>query len=168
METRAADLFERYHVPAYRYFLRATGSPDIAQDLVQELFLKVLHKLKALKPGREGGWVFRVAHNLVLDYGRTHPATRLVALSDAEEPSVGPMQLLAFGLSEALNLLPKEERELFLLREVAGLSYAELAAICDTKVETVRSRLYQARGHLKTLLGPRLSADENKRRNGDG
>ena len=167
MQTRATELFERYHVLAYRYFLRATSSHDVAQDLTQELFLRVLRNIDTCRPERQGGWVFRIARNLAVDYRRTHPP-RHVPLADARRLSTQATQLLAFGLSEALGLLPEPEREVFLLRELAGLSYGELAAVCDTKIETVRARLYQARCRLRSTLGARLAVDENKRRNEDG
>jgi RNA polymerase sigma-70 factor (ECF subfamily) len=168
METTATDLFERYHVTAYRYFRRATGSHDIAQDLTQELFLRVVRHLKSYKAGRgEAGWIFRIARNLLVDHRRKHPPLH-VALADAHGLGTQPTQVLAFGLSEALELLSESDREVFLLREVAGLSYAELAHACDTTVENVRSRVCRARCRLRGLLGARLAADENKRRNQDG
>ena len=167
METTATDLFERYHVPAYRYFLRATGSQDVAQDLTQELFLRVLRGLKTYKPEREGGWLFRIARNLVLDY-RRRQLPRHVGLADARRLGTEATQLFAFGLSEALSLLSESDRDLFLLREVTGLNYAELAGVCDTTPENVRSRVCRARCRLKELLSARLSVDENKRRNEDG
>jgi RNA polymerase sigma-70 factor (ECF subfamily) len=167
METTATDLFERYHVTAYRHFRRATGSHDLAQDLTQELFLRVLRHLKTYKAGCEAGWIFRIARNLLVDHRRKHPPPH-VALADAHGLGTQPTQVLAFGLSEALELLSESDREVFLLREVAGLSYAELAQACDTTVENVRSRVCRARCRLRGLLGARLAADDNKRRNQDG
>lgn len=167
MQTTATEVFERYHLTVFRYFLRATGSRDAAQDLTQDLFLKVVRGLQVHKGEAEPGWVFRIARNLVVDYRRTHHV-RHVSLTDVRAPVVNPNQFVAFGLSEALGLLSGAERDAFLLREIAGLGYADIAAICDTKTETVRSRLYQARCRLRSLLGARLSFEENKRRNQDG
>ncbi len=167
MQTTATDLFERYHVAVYRYFRRATGSHDLAQDLTQELFLHVVRSLGNYRPEKEAGWVFRIARNLMVDYHRTHPS-RTVALSDADPVRVDPTQLVAFGVWEALALLPPQEREAFLLREVGGLSYAEVAVVCETKTETIRARLYQARCRLKALLGSRAAADDKRRRTQDG
>ena len=164
----ATELFERYHVIAFRYFLRATGSHDAADDLTQDLFLRVVRNLGACPPGRELGWVFRIARNLMIDDRRTHMVRQHVPLADARGLGVNATQLVAFGVSEALTFLAAGERDAFLLREMVGLSYAEIAATCDTKPETVRSRLYQARCRLKSLLGARLSTDRNKQRNQDG
>lgn len=167
MQMTATDLFEQYHLAAFRYFLRATGSRDVAQDLTQDLFLKVVRNLRSQNRDPGPAWIFHIARNLLLDYRRTH-RTLLVPLSDAITSTVHPTQLVAFSLSEALGLLSDGERDAFLLREVAGLSYAEVAAMCEIQTETVRSRLYEARRRLKALLTGRLAADEHKRRNQDG
>ncbi len=167
MRRTPLDLFEHYHVKAYRYFLRTTGAHDVAQDLTQELFLRVVRHVRSCLPGHEAAWMFRVARNLVVDYVREHPE-RHVALDDAAPLATGPTQLVAFGLAEALSLLGESDREVFLLREVGGLSYQELADACDSTPDNVRSRVCRARCRLKGLLSRRLSAEENKRRNGDG
>jgi RNA polymerase sigma-70 factor (ECF subfamily) len=167
MQNTGTELFEQYHLAAFRYFLRATGSRDVAQDLTQDLFLKVVRNLRSQKREPEPAWIFHIARNLLFDYRRTH-RTVLVPLSDARSSTVHPAQLVAFSVSEALALVSEGERDAFLLREVVGLSYAEIAEVCEIKTEAVRSRLYEARRRLKALLGARLSADENKRRNHDG
>ena len=167
MRKAASDLFERYHVKAYRYFLRTVGSHDVAEDLTQELFLRVVRHVRSCSPGREVAWMFRIARNLVVDYRREHPE-RPVPFVEAFGGRTEATQLVAFGLSEALSLLADSDREVFLLREVTGLDYEELAEACDTNPQAVRLRVSRARGRLKALLSRRLSADENKRRNHDG
>ena len=166
MPRTATDLFDRYHVQVYRYFLRLTGSADVAQDLTQELFLRVLRHLGSCPAGFETGWIFRIARNLLLDHRRRQQPDRLVALADVRMAGTEATQLLAFGLAEALDLLSEGDRELFLLRELAGLSYAELGRMRNAQPDTIRSRVCRARCRLKELLSPRLSA-ENRRRNQD-
>jgi RNA polymerase sigma-70 factor (ECF subfamily) len=167
MQTPPSELFERHHVKVYRFFLKMTGSRDVAQDLTQELFLRVVRYVNRCTPGRELPWMFQIGRNLVIDYRSEH-ADRPASLSDTHPAQTEPTQLVAFGLSEALGLLSEADREVFLLREVAGLSYPELAAACETTQDNVRSRVCRARCRLKVLLGGRLSADENKRRKHDG
>ena len=164
MGTTATDLFERYHVSVFRYFQRATGSRDLAEDLTQELFVRVVRGLGTYRPVFETGWLFRIARNLLLDYQRDNPVEH-VPLAAAGVLSERATQVVAFGLSEALALLSQGERDAFVLKELAGLSYAEIAAACDTNVETVRERLRNGRARLRKLHGPRMAADENKRRN---
>jgi RNA polymerase sigma-70 factor (ECF subfamily) len=64
---------------------------------------------------------------------------------------------VAFGLQEAVSRLPEAEREVFLLRELAGLTYREIALVCETTEDGVWARLYRARNRLRGLLSGRLS-----------
>ncbi len=167
MPKTATDLFDRYHVRAYRYFLRLTGSPDVAQDLTQDVFLRVLRHLGSCPPGFEAGWVFRIARSVLIDHRRKQQPDHQVPLADVRPQAKEATQLLAFGLAEALDLLSEGDRELFLLRELTGLSYEELGRLRNAPADTIRSRVCRARCRLKALLSPRLSADENRRRNHD-
>jgi RNA polymerase sigma-70 factor (ECF subfamily) len=163
MTTTAGELFERHHVGLYRYFLRMTGSRDVAEDLTQELFLRVVRHVRNCTPGREVQWMFQIARNLVVDYRRER-SNRPVALSETPRTGTEARQLVAFGLAEAVGMLSDSDREVFLLREVNGLSYPELAAACETTPENVRSRVCRARLRLRELLNRRLSSDAARRR----
>jgi RNA polymerase sigma-70 factor (ECF subfamily) len=164
METSATDLFERYSGKAYRYFLRVTGRPDLAEDLVQELFLRAVKHLGAGRTEGDTKWLFGIARNLVVDHWRKSvpPHVPLATARDLHTPAT---QVVAFGVWEALGLLSPQDRDLVLLREVTGLSYTDLAEVCETTVENVRSRMSRARGRLRALLGRRLSARNGLRRN---
>ena len=161
MESTASDLFERHHVAIFRFFRRFTGDPDLAEDLTQEVFVRVVRGLAQYRPrGRETGWLFQIAKNVLADHHR-HQPERSASLSDAEAVAAGSPagQLVAFGLQEALDRLPEAERTAFLLREVTGLSYGEVAALCDTSEDGVGSRLFRARRLLRQLLSGRLSPE---------
>lgn len=153
METAsAADLFERYHLPVYRYFRRMIRRPDVAEDLTQELFLRVVRGLPRYRPmGREAAWVFQIARNVLAEFRRQR-GTDYVGIEQAGRLATESHQVLAFGLGEALDLLPEADREMVLLREVVGLTYLEIAETCSTTTEAVRSRLYRARGQLQEYL----------------
>ncbi len=166
MTTTAGDLFERHHVGLYWFFLRMTGSQDVAEDLTQELFLRVVRHVRSCTPGREVPWMFQIARNLVVDHLRER-STRPVALNETPPTGTQPSQLVAFGVAEALGMLSDSDREVFLLREVNGLSYSELAAACETTPENVRSRVCRARLRLKALLSRRLASDDARRRTQD-
>jgi RNA polymerase sigma factor (sigma-70 family) len=159
-----SELFERHHVAVLRFFRRLTGNPDLAEDLTQEVFVRVVKGISDYHPdGRETGWVFRIARNVLADHYRRQP-DRPSSLSDPEALAVSspPGQLLAFGVQEALNRLPEPERTAFLLREVAGLSYSEVAAVCETSEDGVGSRLFRARRRLRQLLSGRLMSDSRR------
>ena len=80
-------------------------------------------------------------------------------MTDIKEPGREPTHVAAIGFYEAVSLLPRAEREMFLLREQGGLTYAEIARACETTEEAVRSKLYRARRLIKRVLSARLSAD---------
>ncbi len=167
MQPTATQLFERYHVPVYRYFVRSLKARDVAEDLTQEVFLRILRYLGTYRDEREAAWVFRIARSVLVDYARRH-RTNHVPLEEAGSRYSDATQVVAFGLSEALALLPDQDRNAFLLREIGGLSYAELASVCDMPTDTVRSRVARIRCRLRALLERRLAVDESRRRTEEG
>lgn len=147
------DVFIRHQRDIYRYLVRMTGRPDAADDLSQDVFLRVVRALRNGGPvGHERGWVFSIARNLVRDRQRGQ-RTGPVMTETFSEPASAGTQALAFGLAEALAALGDDDREVFLLKEIGGLSYAEIAAACNCSVEAVRSRLFRTRAALRTTLG---------------
>jgi RNA polymerase sigma factor (sigma-70 family) len=155
--TNAAAIFERHHLAVFRYFRRMTGRPDLAQDLSQEVFLRVVRGLEAYQDlGHEVSWLFRIARNVFIDH-RRRARDEPVAFSEVEGVTADCRNLVAFGLQEALALLSERDREVFVLRETEGLTYAEIAVACETTEESVKSRLRRARLQLRTLLSGRLS-----------
>jgi len=164
--TTAAAVFERHHVAVYRYFQRMTRRHDLAQDLTQEVFLRVVRGLEAYREqGLESAWIFRIARNVFLDHRRQVDAAP-DTLPQVDEVGADCQNIAAFGLQEALALLSHREREAFVLHETAGLRYAEIAAACETTEESVKSSLRRARFRLRALLSQRLSQSPELRTRG--
>jgi RNA polymerase sigma factor (sigma-70 family) len=156
----AAGLFDRHHLVVFRFLRRMTGSPSLAEDLTQEVFLRVVRGLDAYEDrSREISWIFRIARNVLVDRHRartrTLPAT---ALSDAVIVPRAAPQVLTALLDEALAHLPEEDREAFLMREVGGLGYREIAEVSGATPDAARMRIYRARLALREALGPSRSA----------
>lgn len=164
MDSLVSELFERHHIAVLRFFRRLTGNPDLAENMTQEVLVHVVKGFCDYRPdGREAGWVFRIAQNVLADhYRRQRHLPSPLSDPEALAASSPPGQLLAFGVQEALNRLPEPERTAFLLREVAGLSYREVGAICQTTEAGVGSRLYRARRRLQHLLSGRLTSDSRR------
>jgi RNA polymerase sigma factor (sigma-70 family) len=162
MAIDADGLFERHALTVYRYLRRMTGRTDVAEDLTQDVFVRVVRAGDRYEPrDREIGWILRIAHDVLVDHwqaARKHPVE--VPVTDVEEPSGEPAHVLALGFQEALRLLPRADREVFLLREGGGLAYEEIARLCQLTTEAVRAKLYRARRQIKRLLSTRLSADQ--------
>ncbi len=152
MAATPSDLFARHHRDVYRFLVRMTGRRDVADDLVQEVFLRVVRALANGGPvGHERGWIFSVARSVLVD--RHRRSAREVDLADRmPEASVRSTQDLACDLAQSLAHLADADREVFLLKEVAGLSYEEIAGVCDCTVEAVRSRLHRTRSALREML----------------
>jgi len=136
----------------FRYFLRAVGQIETARDLTQDVFLRVSRTTVPQAPdGEVRAWLFRIARNLALDHHRRHQRQPLpVALAmDAGRP---PSQEVDAAVNAALASLPDLDRDVFLMREMAGLGYDEIARACDLTPDAVRSRIHRARLHLRSQL----------------
>jgi RNA polymerase sigma-70 factor, ECF subfamily len=148
----AEDLFGRHRRDVYRFLLRMSGRRDVADDLVQEVFLHVVRALQNGGPiGHERGWIFSVARNVLADRHR-RSQREIVVVDEPLEQVKQATQGLSVGLAESLALLAEADRETFLLREVGGLSYQEIADVCGCTIDSVRSRLHRARVELRTTL----------------
>ena len=150
----AGRLFER-HGRSVRQYLRAlTGRSDLADDLAQDVFVRVVQNAGGYQPReRERAWLFRIARNAAIDY-RRRAAVRPQTGGATREPATAPVQALRSALAEALGGLPDADREAFLLAELGGLSYVEIAAALDLTPAAVRSVLYRARLSLRAALTP--------------
>lgn len=151
----------------YNFLARLSNRPDVAEDLLEETWLRLVTHARRLRPDtRLGPWLFTVARNLHASYCRS----RLLEDSHAEgllglwpqgrrEPSpfeAAEANEAARRLARALASLPLAYREALLLVGVEGLRHPEAAGICGVSVEAMRQRVSRARA----LLARRLSDDE--------
>jgi len=151
----AADLFDRHHRSVFRFLRCMEGSAAEAEDLTQEVFLRVLRALDGYEERQlERAWVFRIARNVWLDHRRAQvraPGTEPIAETHVGQRPGNPTSALA--LDEALGRLGETEREAFLMREVGGLGYVEIGEATGATPDAVRNRIHRARLALrKTLL----------------
>lgn len=148
------QLYERYHRAVYRLAVRMVGRQD-APDVAQEVFLRVFRGLHSFQGAAEfSTWLYRVAVNECLRHQRrnTH---RLEPLSgDPMSGWAGPEDQAeqADLLERALQGLEEQLRAVFLLRELEGLSYAQIAAVLGVPPGTVASQLSRARAELRAFL----------------
>jgi RNA polymerase sigma-70 factor (ECF subfamily) len=145
-------LFAHYRTPVYRFLYRLIGDRAAAEDLTQDVFVRALDAVYEASE-RERAWVFQIARNLARDHGRRMVHRRSVALPP-QEPSAFVDRAAALAVHEAIARLPDLEREMFLLREVAGLTYDEIALACEVTPDAVRNRLHRARLSLREALAP--------------
>jgi RNA polymerase sigma-70 factor (ECF subfamily) len=155
----AEALFALHRQGVFRYLNRVVGRAETAQDLTQEVFLRVT---RAQVPDADASghraWVFKIARNLLLNHlrdGSRHG--QAVMLTDGAATAVATQEL-GLAIRQALASLADVDRDVFLLRESAGLSYEEIAGACDLTVEAVRGRLRRAREQLRESLGGELAS----------
>jgi RNA polymerase sigma-70 factor (ECF subfamily) len=144
-------LFTAHREGIFRYLCRIVGSED-ARELTQEVFLRVTRT--TVPDTDEGGrraWLFRIARNLALNHVRDD-RRRGETVEMAADPALPPTQSLAIALREALDRLSPVDRDVFLMRELGGLSYDEISFACQLTPDAVRSRLHRARQQLRVAL----------------
>jgi len=159
------DIVRTHSARVYRLAYRLTGNPHDAEDLTQEVFVRVFRSLSSYTPGTFEGWLHRITTNLFLDSARRKQRIRFEGLADemahrlaGSEPT--PAQAfddshLDDDVQAALKALPPEYRAAVVLCDIEGFSYEEIAATLGIKLGTVRSRIHRGRAQLRAALGHR-------------
>lgn len=153
------ELFDRHHLAVFRYFRRLVGERQQAEDLAQEVFLRVIRGSETYRDQeRETAWIFTIARNVFRDHKRSVARRpEPLSLETAGPVPIDPVQHLSRSIVEALQHLAEAEREAFLMRELSGMSYTEIAVAVEATPDAVRNRIHRARGSLRELLSTRLS-----------
>ncbi len=162
-------LYRRHEMRVWRYLERNVGNRSTADELMQEVWFAVARDAARYQPSaRFTTWLFTIARNRMIDSIRaSRPQVSLETLGyEAEavvrqltaDPSVGPLaaavaQDQAVALTRAIEQLPREQRDVFLLQVEGSLSVEEIASITSSTFETAKSRLRYARTKLRELLG---------------
>ena len=152
-----AMLIGRYSDPLYRHALGMTGSPDVAEDILQTSFIKAYHHLGEVR-GRFDAWLFRIVANGCKDWLKNIRRTHL-SYDEDDQPSgfASPEDELdrtelRSDLDSALAQLALSLREAFIMKHVEGRSYEEMADLLGTTVGALKMRVHRAREALQALL----------------
>lgn len=152
MAADPAALFAVHRHRLFHYFCRAVGGAETARDLTQDVFVRVSRTAIPVASDSEiRAWLFHIARNLALDYHRQ----RLRRAEPSELVDQGarlPSQDVDFAVNEALAALTDLDRDVFLMREVAGLGYEEIGRACGITPDAVRSRIHRVRLQLRAQL----------------
>jgi RNA polymerase sigma factor (sigma-70 family) len=154
-------LFDRYQQPLFSFFMRLTGDRALSEDLVQDVFYRVLRYRHTFKPGSPfRSWLYQIARNARRD-SYDPRAAQTMTDSDLSEsplqPIVLPKDHVAEGqhtklLRRALLQLPEEKREVLLLSRYQGLKYEEIGKIVGCETNTVKVRVFRALQDLKEIF----------------
>ena len=153
------ELVRRYQDLLYRHAERMTGRRDDAEDVVQSAFIKAHRNLsKCRDPERVGAWLFRIGANACKDYLKSRRVTVPVEMmpdlvaTDGDPEHEANLGRVRDEIESALQSLPVEQREAFLLKHVEGWSYGEMSETLNVSVPALKMRVHRAREELQVLL----------------
>jgi len=156
-----AECYDTYAPAIYRYAYRKTGDRDVAQDLTAETFHRFLKALRRGTGPRDhlSGWLYRVAHNLIVDHYRSQPS-EVPAPLDGVYAAAEPLQAetvarkdRAARVRAALQQLTSLQQKVILLRFLEEMSLREVALVLDRTVGSVKALQHRAVSSLQRILG---------------
>jgi RNA polymerase sigma-70 factor (ECF subfamily) len=172
-----AEAFEvllgRYERPLYNFVLRSVRDPERAADLVQEVFLRVIQRSDQFQgQSKLSTWLYSIARNLCIDHGRRMVFRRHRSLDapltadDGKSATLGDRvpaptpeadrdsisRELQGQIAAAVEELPEDQREVFLMRQVQGLAFKDIAEIVGVSENTIKSRMRYALERLQAAL----------------
>jgi RNA polymerase sigma-70 factor (ECF subfamily) len=150
-------LFDRYQSPLFNFYCKLTGDRSASEDLVQDVFYRILKYRKSYQSGMSfKSWMYQIARNARLDQARRpkpeleeDSASRVVAFTAGD--SVQRDQEIEL-LHRALMKLPKEKREVLVLSRFQDLKYEEIAQITGVEVGAIKVRVHRALGELREIF----------------
>ena len=162
------ELVLKYEKTVYNLALRMVGDRDDASDMTQEAFIKAYGSLSSFRgDSKFSVWIYRITTNVCLDFLRSKSRKQQVSLTvsdddedaqlDIPDPKADPEQQLIKKISmqsveEGLKTLPDKQRQILVMRELGGMSYAEIGKALSIEEGTVKSRIFRARKRLCTFL----------------
>jgi RNA polymerase sigma-70 factor, ECF subfamily len=159
-------LVERYRRPLFSFILNMTAGRDDAEEIFQEVWFRVIAKFGLYRPDNFFGWLIRIARNLMIDRVRRRRDTVSLDAENAEGGTLADV-LPATGLTpgrevqdrdlgaklkRAVDGLPREQKEVFLLRVQSGLTFKEIARVQKVSINTALARMQYALDKLRPLL----------------
>jgi RNA polymerase sigma factor (sigma-70 family) len=160
-----SDIYENRHRALFRFFFRLTGRQALAEDLVHEVFLRMIryrdtwHAVDTHDSGAFDAWMYRIARNTLVDHSRKHrheapSAEEHIETVPSERPTpfetTAKRQDLAL-LYRALRELPEDKRELLVLTRFEGLSHGQIGRILGCEAGTVKGRVFRAMKELSSI-----------------
>ena len=181
-------LVTAYERKVYNYALRSTGNEEDAMDVTQEVFLRVYRSLPGFKEESSfSTWLYRITYNICVDFSRKHAKRKELYLGvdgetadgkEIELPDESYAPEAVYGQKElreeiagALMHLSDQHREVLVMREINGMSYAQIAEVLELEEGTVKSRIARARENLRKIIvaagnifGPKASNSRERGR----
>lgn len=158
--SQLGGLFERYHLALHDFLCRMTGNAAVAEDLVQDVFLRVLkYRATFRDEGQFDTWLYRIARNARADYFRSRRPTESIddAAMDLPQHADAPSDVIdrerdVARLRRALLLLREDRRELIVLARYRAMKHEQIADLLGIQVGAVKVRLHRAIQELRTIF----------------
>ncbi|MFZ9870582.1 MAG: RNA polymerase sigma factor [Candidatus Kapaibacteriota bacterium] len=155
-----SELYARYSSVVYAYCVRVMGDRDKAADVFQDTFIRFYQSAQRHQSMENvKGYLLTISRNLCLNEKKRASSNNLEfdeLLYNPGESREHERNEMMDLIARALELLPQDMREAFVLREYQGLSYKEMTVILDIKLETAKVRVFRARQRIKEILQPYL------------
>jgi len=168
LDTRALEsIYDEYSEKIYRYIYHRVGDPDVAEDLTALTFTKMLEAIHSGKGWRTSfsGWLYRIAHNIIVDYYRQKGRAQHVSLEaglplraeNADPFQAAARSLQQEALREAINQLTPEQAHVIVMRFLEGYSIAEVAEAMGKSEGAVKALQFRAVERLRRLMAKDVS-----------
>lgn len=161
-EAALGEIYDRYEGKIYAYIFRRTGEPELANDLTAQVFMKVLEAIRKKNAWQSSfsGWIYRIAHNAVIDYYRRRDRRNHVPIDEAPilmATDYNPAQTAeknmdAEQLRAAIRRLTEEQAAVVSLRFLEGYSIAEVAKMMEKTEGAIKALQYRGVATLRQLL----------------
>ena len=165
-EQSAGLLFDHYYPRVYRYALSKLGRESDADDVAAETFARVLRSLDRFRWRGAGfeGWIFRIAYNLIVDHYRTSGREDLTEDDDRQTDRITPEDVYvrseaAGELAEILDTLSDDQREVLMLRFIAGLDTEEICHVMGRKPNAIRQLQFRALDTMRRRMHEEMTVE---------
>jgi len=156
-----AEVYDRYSQRIYNYLYHRLGNANVAEDLTATVFVRMLEAIRTSKAWRTSfsGWLYRIAHNLVVDYFRSGRQDKQVELddwsieSDEHPDEEAERSLAGQKLRQAIGLLTDEQSLVITLKFLEGMSNAEVAVLVGKSEGAIKSLQFRGLAALRRLIG---------------
>lgn len=149
-------IWEEYHSKLHAFINKRVNNPSVADDILQEIFIKIQSQIKTLKEaGKIQAWIYQIARNAIIDYYRTYkPYSELPESLSAPvpDPDDTARQEITNGLLLMIRKLPPHYREFVMMSEVEGLNQTEVAAMQKVTISCAKARIQRGKARLKEML----------------
>jgi RNA polymerase sigma-70 factor (ECF subfamily) len=161
-EVALGELYDRYEARIFSYIYRRTGDETVAEDLTAQVFVKMLQAIRDRRAWHSSfsGWIYRIAHNVVIDQYRQRDRQMQISIDDApdivaedDNPAVSAeLHMTADRVRFAMRQLTDEQAEVLSLRFLEGYSIFEVATLMNKTEGAIKALQYRAVATLRNLL----------------